>query len=148
MFFGPIGNDALTFLRHTVLLVSIDTPPIVLSALVNSRRAFFETLSFQRRLHALSFPMRIEINPKGRRRGTIRGNAEADHLARLFAHARSGMANMRRENIMRDSRLRNTFNPRNFSHSELGGLPLDLWPLHRHIGIPCGMERDCVCAIC
>ena len=44
MFPGAIGDDALTFLRYTVLLVSVDSPPFVLSALIDTRSGFLEAL--------------------------------------------------------------------------------------------------------
>src|SRR2546428_4823455 len=42
---------------------------------------------------------------------------------------------------MGNSRLRDSFNPRRLLHSEVGRLPLDLGPFHRHVGIAGSMER-------
>ena len=48
---------------------------------------------------------------------------------------------------MGDSWLGNPFHPCCFLDAEPGLLPVDRWPLHRHVRITGGMERDGVRAV-
>src|SRR5262245_13525609 len=48
---------------------------------------------------------------------------------------------------MRDSRLRNPFHPRRFLDAKRSLLPIDRRPLHRHVWITRGVERDGVGAV-
>src|SRR5439155_900558 len=142
MFGGSIGNKTLTLLSYAVLLVSVEPPPFVLNALVDSQCIFLETSGFQPGLDLLPVSIRVEVDPVSGCGCIVGRNTKAYHLTRLFTYASGGMAHMRRENEMRDPRFRNTVNPCGLSYSELGGFPLDLRPLHRHVRITGGMERD------
>src|SRR5215813_11985625 len=57
------------------------------------------------------------------------------------------MTHVRRKNEMRDSRFRDSFHPRRFLDAKRSLLPIDLRPLHRHVWITGGVERDGVGAV-
>ena len=106
MFGGSIGNKTLTLLSYAVLLVSVEPPPFVLNALVDSQCIFLETSGFQPRLDLLPVSIRVEVDPVSGCGCIVGRNTKAYHLTRLFTYASGGMAHMRRENEMRDSRFR------------------------------------------
>ena len=148
MFLGSIGNDSLALLRHTILLVSIDAPPFVLSPFEHTGLTLFKSLRFESdRLGRLSVSVRIKINPKRRRCEVICWDAKANDLPRLFAYPGGRMAYMRGEDEMGDSGFRDPFDPGGLFHSDFGRLPFHHGTLHCHIRVARRMQRDGVRAI-
>src|SRR5262249_60282248 len=106
MFFGPVIDGSLTFLRYAILIMGGDAPPVVFDSCIDAGLVVLKAEGFHdERFRPFLLVMRIESQPESHRIRIVHGNTEANRMVGYAAAARRGVSRVRWKYPVRKLRL-------------------------------------------